>query len=151
MKRVLLALLAASPFAIGYCFHYALIQFNWAGTVVLLLSFLFLIYWFFAGGLAAKITKIKREALLIGNSFSALSLVLIVFQEVVLRRYFFNAVGFAPQMFYLPLVPLGTNIASVLLFFIPNHPLWATVVLDFLLMAAAYYAGFSVSRKNIET
>ena len=149
MKKILPALLAISPFAIGYCFDFALRQFNWSGTVTLLISILFLIYWFFAGSFSAKILKSKREALCIGNSFAAISLILIVFQAIVLKRYLLNVVGFAPQMFYLPLIPLSAGLESVLLFFIPGHPLWVTCVLSFILMTAVYYAGYLVSRKKI--
>ncbi|MDF2632590.1 MAG: hypothetical protein K0Q85_1186 [Caproiciproducens sp.] len=145
MKRFLLVLFAVSPFAIGYWLNYALQKFNWAGGVPFMISILFLVYWFFIGYFSVRLTNSVRKSLLIGNSFAALVLLLNVFQDVLLHRFFLNEIGIATQNFYLPMIPLSVKIG----FFIPHRAFWGICILAFILMAAVYYLGYSFKQKRL--
>jgi hypothetical protein len=150
-KVLILLFFAVSPFIIGYLFNYGLIKHNWSGTVPLVISILFYAYWFFAGYLSANFVKSAWKSVLISHSFAIICVILIVIQEAVLRRYLPNIIGTSSQMFFLPTISLVSAAANILAVFISIHYRgWAACVFAFLLMAALYYGGYSVSSKKIK-
>lgn len=148
MKKLKLLFLSGSPFVIGYLLNYVMMRFNLYGTSVVMMSVLFLVYWFFVGSISTKYTESIRESILIGNSFAIVSIILIIFQEVVMGRYMFNVIGTAPQMFYLVTLSLVSKLENVLLFFMPSHYMWMAYSLAFGLMILVYYKGYTVRMKR---
>ncbi len=148
MKKPQMWLLAISPFVLGYLLDHAMMKFNWYGANITLISALFYLYWFFAGRMSANWTKSRKESILIGNSFAIISIALMIFQDVVLKRYFSNIIGIAPQMFYLPALRLSAQIEDVLLFFLTTRSLWRTSSVAFVLMIVVYRAGYLRARPN---
>lgn len=148
MKKLKLLFLAASPFVIGYLLNYIMIRFNLYGTSVVMIRILFFVYWFFVGSISTKYTESIRESILMGNSFAIVSIILIIFQEVVMGRYMLNIIGTAPQMFYLGTLSLTSKLENILLFFMPIHYMWMTYSLAFVLMILVYYKGYTMRRKS---
>lgn len=150
MKKLKLLLFSVSPFIIGYLLNYGMIKFNLYGAIVSIISILFFAYWFFAGYKSYDYIKTAMGSIFIGNSFAIVSILLIIFQEVVLGRYMFNIVGFAPQMFYLPMIRFTVWVERILLFFVTTHYVWVTHALSFILMMSIYYAGYSIRLRKMQ-
>lgn len=143
MKKLKLLLFAVSPFIIGYILNYLMIKFNWYGLIISIISIAFCVYWFFVGYKSYDYTKTKKESILLGNSFAILSIIVFMFQTLVMER-----IGFAPQMFYLPVLRVSSWIQRILLFFISTHSMWITLILSCLLMIIIYCAGYSMKFKK---
>lgn len=77
--RFKLLLLSATPFIIGYLLNFAMIKFNWYGRIVLIISLIFSVYWFWIGCKSYDYVKTVKESILIGNSFVIISLIFILF------------------------------------------------------------------------
>lgn len=148
MKHFKVLLLSFTPFIIGYSFDYALKAFDWYGMIVFIISILFSIYWFYIGYKSYDFIKISFQSILLGNCFAIFSILLIFLQILFIGRFLPNIIGIAPQMFYLPLLPLASKIENILLFFIPVHSMLATFTLSFLLMIIIYYAGYFTNIKK---
>lgn len=149
MKKLKLLFLAFTPFIIGELLGYAMGKFDWYGGIITAISILFFAYWFFIGHISANYTKSSRESILIGNSFAITALVLVLFQELVLKRYMSNVVGVVSQMFYLPALRVAVIIQNTITFFMTTHYIWITYILEFILMLAAYYKGYLMGLRKI--
>lgn len=148
MNKFKLLLFSASPFAIGYMINYAILNFNWYGKGISLISILFAAYWFFVGYKSYDYVKSTKESILLGNSFAIISIILLLFQRIFLQRYSFGILGFAPQMFYLPMLRLSTWMQRVFLFFIRTTSGTTIFTISFILMMLIYYIGYNKNLKK---
>ena len=82
-----------------------------------------------------------RQALAL-CAFGLAVLALVLFQELALGRYWFNALGIASQMFFLPFLSLGFAAADPLAeLFLSSMRVWPAYLAAWLLMLAAAWAG----------
>lgn len=137
------------PFVIGYLLNYILLAFNLYGVVSFVIGILFFLYWGFIGYISYNYVKSAISSFILGNSFAIIGLVLIIFQEVALKKYWPNIIGMAPQMFYLPTLSITYKIEQTF-FFVPIHYIWVSYCLSFLLMALVYCWGYSINMQIIK-
>lgn len=136
MKKSILILVGIAPFFMGYGMNYLMMG-PFYNTVLpyKLIGIAFLIAWFFVGRYSYIFVSDKKLATLLGNSVALIVLVLILYQEVVLRQYWLNQIGMATQLYYLALI----NVASV--FTRMFHTMSATYITAFLMMCMVFYLG----------
>lgn len=149
MKRLKLLFFSLSPFVIGYLLNYAMMKYDWYGTIISIIGILFCTYWFFVGYKSYDYVKTTRESILLGNCFAIISIISIIFQVVFMGRFMLNVVGTAPQMFYLPIIRVSSWVEIILLFFITNLDMIFTFILSFVLMIGIYYTGYSMRLKKM--
>jgi hypothetical protein len=101
-----------------------------------LISILFYLYWCILGYIFYKFTKSKNIPLIICNIPAFITLILILFQEIIIKHYWPNDLGFSTQYFYFPTLRVAFYIK-------PNylHYMWQTYIISFLLMVAASCIG----------
>lgn len=138
MKKLTLLAIGLIPLPLGYVLNHLLMTVYWDRFGMIGVAFLLL--WFSLGVLTKHITHSDKEAMVMVHVFAFLDLLLILFQENVLQRYWFNRIGALSQFFFLPLL----NIASRLAFF--AYGLSWIYITAFALMCAAFYWGRSVGK-----
>lgn len=106
------------------------------------IGIVFLIAWFVLGLATYNFIISDREAIVIVHLFGFVDLLLILFQEVILKNYWFNQIGTATQFFYLPLV----NVAEAFTFF--SSRIYWTYVVAFVLMCAAFTLGRKIKTRR---
>lgn len=148
MKKLRLLFFSPSPFVIGYLLNYAMVKYDWYGTIISIIGILFCTYWFFLGYKSYDYVKTTRESILLGNCFAIISIILIIFQVVFMGQFMLNVVGSAPQMFYLPIIRVSSWLEENLLFFISIHDMVFTFIVSFVLMIGIYYTGYSMRLKK---
>lgn len=142
MNKLKLFLFSISPFVIGYLLNYLITKLNWYGIRILIFSIIFVLYWFFIGYKSYDYVKNIKQSILIGNSFAIISIILVLIQEIILKRYMLNIIGFLSQMYYLPIMGLISVILRKILFFVSIQYMWYTYILSFALMIIIYYKGY---------
>lgn len=151
MNKLKLLFLGILPFVIGRLLDYAMMKYDWYGTIILIISIMFFTYWFFVGYKSYDYVKTSKESILIGNSFAIINIILILFQILIMKGFMLNILGILPQMFYLPTMGIVGALERTLFFFIPTHYPWEPFVLSFILMIVVYYAGYRIRLKNKRT
>lgn len=141
MKKSILLFFGISPFIIGYLINNAMMKLNLHGALLIFISMLFFIYWFFIGIVSSNYTKTAWQSFWLGNGFAVISIILIV-QELVLGRYLPSLIGTMPQMFYLAPLAFTSWLLRTLLFFISTHYFWPVSILAFILMTIVYCLGY---------
>ncbi len=142
MKKAKLLLFSVSPLIIVYLLHYTIYNFDWYGRILSIISILFCVYWYYVGYKSYDYAKTIKESLLLGNCFAIVSIVLILFQLLVLKRFSFSIIGLALQMFFLPMVRASSWVENIILFFTPFRISEVNFVISFILMMGIYYAGY---------
>jgi len=99
----------------------------------------FLLLWFVTGLFSAKWIDSRKEALIYLNAIPGLVLILVLFQELLLRRYWWGWAGISTQFYYLPLMHLPLNIIR----FIPRITITGALIcsIAFSLQLLASYLG----------
>ena len=105
-------------------------------------SICFLLLWvLLARRVSAREGQPIVQALLL-SAFGLLMLLLVLYQELVMGRYWLNLLGAAPQLYFLPLLSLGFTLSNVLIQpFLPTLEMWLVYLLAWLLLFAAGCAG----------
>jgi len=151
MNKLKLLFLGILPFVIGRLLDYAMMKYDWYGAIISIIGLMFFVYWFFVGYKSYDYVETAKESILVGNSFAIISIILILFQNLILKRFMPNILGILPQMFYLPTVGVIGILERTLLFFISTHYMWMSFTLSFMLMLVVYYAGYHTRVKNKRT
>lgn len=142
LLRVPLILLGVLPLPLGYLLNYAMWHFSLSGALLTGVNLLLLLLW---GCLAYWFSSPKGNPLLqalLLCSVGLVVLVLVLFQEVVLERYWFNSVGIGSQMFFLPFISLGFTVSNPLASLLMSPiRMWPGYVAAWLLMLAAAWVG----------
>ena len=102
----------------------------------------FLLVFFLVGFLGYRLTESTGKALLFLTLPGLLDLILLFIQEILLGRYWPGLPGAATQMFYLPILNLGSRLDVL------GHSLFSACLLSFFLTAAAACLGAEICRKT---
>ena len=142
MKNWKLILWGVLPLPLGYLLNFAMWHFPLSGLLLTGTNLLLLLLW---GYLAYRLSSPRgnpiRQALAL-CAFGLAVLALVLFQELALGRYWFNALGIASQMFFLPFLSLGFAAADPLAgLFLSSMRVWPAYLAAWLLMLAAAWAG----------
>lgn len=136
MKKLLLLLIGFIPFAVGYglnalmlgAYYDTALPYGWIGVSMLVI-------WFGLGMLARPLGESAFQSAMVVHIPGLLVLALILYQELVLGQYWLNAVGFATQLFFLPLIYLS----GIITFF--ASAMSAVYISAFLLLFTAFWLG----------
>lgn len=95
------------PLLAGILFHCLLLFLPVGSSLMLLLALALLAAWVY---LAYRVSKPQKNPIIqafLLSAFGVVMLVLALCQELVLGRYWLNFLGLAPQLYFLPFVPLA--------------------------------------------
>ena len=145
MKKIILFFIGFIPLLLGYIMNYLMMTVYYDKLLPYgAIGIIFLIAWFGLGLITYHFANSNIEAMVIAHLFGFIDLILIIFQEVILKHYWSNQIGIITQFFYLPLI----NIAGRFVF-LSTRVYWIYVV-AFVLMCIAFYLGRLVRKKRIE-
>lgn len=150
MKKVILFILGLTPFVLGFLMNSWLMKNQNSVLPFKLIGIIFLLYWVLVGFTTCKFGKTPLKSAIIANLPAFLMLLLILFQEIVLRRYWANMFGIVTQFYYLPLVNISSSIVGFL-FSLIGWGIHFTLVslISFLFMFGSYFLGsYFKNRKN---
>lgn len=142
MKKLKLLAFSVSPFVIGYLVNLLIYNFDWYGRIISVISILFCLYWYFVGYKSYDYVKSMKISILLGNCFSIINIILILFQSLVLGRFMPNIIGVYPQHFFLPMIRVSSWVDRIVLFFIPVTSMTIIFIISFILMMILYYIGY---------
>lgn len=103
MKRnIALLLLGILPLPLGYALNFVILSLPSSSILLSAVSIGFLLLWvLLARRVSAREGQPIVQALLL-SAFGLLMLLLVFYQELVMGRYWFNLLGAAPQLYFLP-------------------------------------------------
>ena len=131
MKQLLRILLGFVPLGIGILLNAYMMAHMDTLPPLALIALGTLLLWGLLGYLTADGKKPRSQVLSL-NAANFLALALVLVQELLLGRYWTNAVGLASQFFFLPLINLVA--------FLPLHYVWlCDVVISLVLLLISKY------------
>ena len=139
-KLIILNLLGFIPLFIGIIMNYIIMQ-----DVILsfnLIGFIFIILWIFIGYKTEGIEETPGKSSISIHMPGAFALILVLFQEIILGQYWLNLLGLLSQLYFLPLISLG----SYFTFWTPR--IWPVYIVAFLLMIGSYYIGIRIKKRR---
>jgi len=116
MKRLILIVLGLVPLLVfGFSLNHLIMSvFFDVIPPFMLIGVTVLVVWFGFGLVSVKLEGSRKAAIVLLNAPAFVILILILLQELVFRSFWLNIVGFGTQMFYLPLIGLGSGLSAVL-------------------------------------
>ena len=139
MKSLVALIVGFIPLPIGYGIHLFLTFYDNNTNLskpLDLISIIFFLLWGLLGFLLCRFTKTKTHAFVICHIPAFIVLTLILFQELINKKYWGNIWGFATQFFYMPTIRISFIVQ-------PNfmHYMWQTYIISFVLMLIVFYLG----------
>ena len=125
------------PFALGYAFNYLILRFPLFVRFIFPLSLLCTVLW---GRLSYTLSNPRESPFPQALSMCSpglFVLALLLFQALVLKRYWMNAIGSWSQLYFLPFLNISSSLLSP-----PLSALWGTASLS-ALYAGSWLAMFS--------
>src|SRR5690606_38325650 len=101
-----------------------------------LIGILILVFWLLLGFITCKIEKTPYHSALFIHIPALIALLLIMYQDIVLERFWSNMIGIATQFYFLPLIHISGSIGGML-----SYYLWSDCLIAFLLMYGSYSLG----------
>jgi len=145
-KPVALVLLGILPYFYGrHLSNLMMTRYFYQQGPLFLYALAMLAAWFGFGALSKALVPSKRQAILLLNAAAILALLLIFVQEVIIGHFWFNQVGIATQMFYLPMMRFGVVVVRVLPLMRGAMTLLSAISLC-LMVAAAFFGRTAVDR-----
>ena len=136
--KLKLTLLAITPLIIGNLVNFI--------PLTIIISVLFLLYWFWIGFISAKFTESGIQSILIGNSFGIISIIILLVTEIIFKRYLTGFLGLQPQMYFLVSIKIPAIVLPLFIAHLNGTLLFGT---SFVLMVLVYYIGYIIGRKKI--
>ena len=136
----LLICLGALPLAVGWLMNWAMLTFQAWLPPFLPIALLLLLVWGLIAFLARPHVKHSVAVILPLNLIAFLVLLLLGVQELILRAYWLNPVGWLTQFYYLPLLRVGFLLTGW------TSSVFAAYCAAFLLMLAASALGCKLRR-----
>ena len=145
MKRILLLPIGLIPLVAGYGINYLMMYLNIYGMTITLISFVFLVIWFFIGYYVGNIKASHTSVIGFSLAFGILNYIYIVYQLLIMESWSGNVFGMMSQFYILPSLGLVWEID---LFNVFNRPFgYSTCAMIFLLLV--FCIGFYLRRGRI--
>jgi len=132
LKKAILLLIGLSPVLVGFLLNFLIMRLPMPMWFV---GIIMLFIWFLAGKRSVELVEKRMEAVLLLNAPAFVVLLLLLFQEIVLERYWSSIIGIATQMFYLPFLGLSFFIGSVF------HRIFYAYIFAFILLLPVSFYG----------
>lgn len=151
MKKVILFLLGLTPLVFGFLMESWMMKNQNSVLPFKLIGIIFLLFWVMVGFTTCKFERTPLESAIITNLPAFLMLLFILFQEIILGRYWVNMFGIVTQFYYLPLVNISSSIVGFLFSLIGLGIHFSVIsLISFLFMFGSYYLGsYFKKRKSI--
>ncbi len=143
-NKIKLIVLAITPFILGNLFNFLVLK-NIEIELIVLFSVLFYLYWFYVGFLSSKFTESTLQAMLIGNSGGILSIVILMFTGIVLKKYLIGIIGLQLQLYFLPSIKVASFILIGLTSSVGSNSIY---FMSFVLMIVTYFSGYHMGLKR---
>lgn len=139
MKKLVVLIAGFSPLLIGYGVNLMLYNFVIAklGMTLDFISIIFFLYWIILGVVLNKFTKSKISTPFLCNLPALIILILILFQELINKQYWYNNWGLATQYFYLPTLRVGFKLTPNFMYY-----MWQTYIVSFVLLVLSFCIGY---------
>jgi hypothetical protein len=146
MKKVILFLLGLTPLVLGFLMNSWMMKNQNSVLPFKLIGIIFLLFWVMVGFMTCKFERTPLKSAMIANLPAFSMLLFILFQEIILGRYWISMFGIATQFYYLALVNISSSIVGFL-----GFGIYFSVIslISFLFMFGSYYLGsYFKNRKN---
>lgn len=140
VKKLSLFLLGFIPLGLGSIISWLIMQFPHFVLPFRLIGVGFLIFWAFLGFVTYSFKEAALTSVSAVNLVAFFALILNLYQEIILGRYWGNLLGLCTQFFYLPTL----NISFLLTFW--SSRIWGAYIAGFFLMCSAYSIGFQIRK-----
>jgi len=143
MKKLLLFFIGLLPLAFGTLLNALMLGALQDTTLPYgVIGLFFLLFWLLLGFWTRPLAKSAFAAAAIAHIPALAALALLLYQELALGRYWFNAFGLLPQFFYLALISLA---GRIVLFAHTMPPVYAAA---FVMLFVVFYAGGALRRRK---
>jgi len=143
MKKLLLFFIGLLPLAFGALLNALMLGALQNATLPYgVIGLFFLLFWLLLGFWTRPLTKSAFAAAAIAHIPALAALALLLYQEMALGRYWFNAFGLFPQFFYLPLISLAGRIVVF------AHTMPPVYIAAFVMMFAVFRAGGALCKRK---
>ena len=132
-----LIVLAITPLIIGNLVNFI--------PLTMIISLLFLLYWFCIGFVSTQFTKSGIQSILIGNSFGIISIIILLVTEIIFKSYLTGFLGLQPQMYFLAAIKIPAIVLPLFITHLNGTLLFGA---SFVLMVIVYYIGYLIGRKK---
>ena len=116
-SRIVLALISLLPLLFGFITNH-LATTVWFYTFpsgwYWFMGIFFLLLWFVAGWASAKWVNSSKEALIYLNAVAGLVLILILYQEFIMGRYWWGWLGASTQFYYMTLAHIPNRLFRII-------------------------------------
>ena len=138
MKKVILFLLGLTPLVLGFLMNSWMMKNQNSVLPFKLIGIIFLLFWVMVGFMTCKFERTPLKSAIIANLPAFSMLLFILFQEIILGRYWISMFGIATQFYYLALVNISSSIVGFL-----GFGIYFSVIslISFLFMFGSYYLG----------
>lgn len=138
MKKMILISIGLLPLIAGCLLNYLMVGvFTDTALPLLLIGIVFLAAWGFLGRWSRTMAMNRRETMLLAHSIPIAVWLLICVQVLAMGHFWENPIGFATQIYYLPLM----NLAARLIIVPITVSMAQLSAIALLLMWAAFYLG----------
>ncbi len=143
MKKIFLPAAGLIPFALGFGMNARMMANMDLVLPYRLIGAVWLLFWGLVGYGAKYFAGSARSSALLAHLIPGAVLLCLLYQELVLGRYWFNLLGVATQFYYLPLLNLAFGLENFLFALTGGwvHRMWYSYLIAFGLMWAAFYLG----------
>lgn len=105
--------LSLLPSVLGFIINFLVIQFPVNGFMMFVMSFLFYAYWLYAGYKIKKAYDMNVFTIGLAHSVGLLSLAYLGYQVIYVGAFHTNALGLAPQLYFIPGLSLVSRFDSL--------------------------------------
>jgi len=138
------------PLVAGYLINYFISNISFSRTINTLSGIIFLFTWFFV---SLKISKPSIKPIIqsvLFCSFGFIMLVLVLYQEIYLGRYWMNLLGSASQIFFLPLLSfVSTLFTPIIGLLMPIIRVWPYYIVEYIFLFLASLLACIIKQKKI--
>ena len=140
MKKLFLCLIGFLPLGVGFTMNWFMMQYQDSVLPYRWIGICLLLCWAGLGFFTYHLKESAKVSACAVHLAALIALLLNVYQEVVLGRYWGNLLSVFTQFFYLPVLNISFTLTSW------SSHVWVAYIAGFLLMCSAYLIGFNLGR-----
>jgi len=145
MKKALLIAIGFIPFIIGYLMQLGMMTvFYYTNLPYGLIGIVMLVLWCLITCFFCRYAENNVGAVILINLPALVVLILNAVQLLVFKQYWSNILGFASQVFYLPLLNISFSLTSLW-----SHTMLPVIIVAFILMVAASVLGCYIYKRRL--
>lgn len=131
-----------TPIIVGYLMNTWLLQNHSSILPFTAIGLVFLAFWALVGFITCGKDRTLLKSAIVANTPAFLVLLFIVYQEIIVEKFWLNLFGMATQFYYLPVFNLSASIlgtfTSITAFAVHT---WSAALVGFCLLFVSFYIG----------